>query len=371
MNTSTPLKYQIGITLVKGIGPILARNLISYLGSVEAVFHENAARLQKIPGIGFETAKVIASSHVLDEAEAEIEFMEKNDVTPLFYTNPSYPQRLLNCDDAPVMLYSKGTSDLNCHRILSFVGTRQATEEGRSNCEKLISGVADRFPGTLIASGLAYGIDICSHRASLKSDLPTVGVLAHGLDRIYPHLHRQTAKEMIEKGMLLSEFIHGTPPDKQNFVKRNRIIAGLADATIVVESGIKGGALITARIASSYNRDVFAFPGRTTDEVSAGCNWLIKKNVAALIENVDDLQYFLGWEAEKNKSQVVQKQLFVKLQTEEEKAIYQILLQEREMDINTLCLISKLPISKVAAILLNFEFDGMLKCLPGNSYRMI
>lgn len=356
---------------MKGVGPVLARNLVAYVGSVEAIFKESAGTLQKIPGIGKGVATQIASSDVLARAEQEVLFIEKHRIKPLFFTDDEYPTRLHNCDDAPTMLYVRGVQNLNVPRIISIVGTRKATEAGKLNCEKLIEALSIRLPDVLIVSGLAYGIDICAHRVSLKSNMSTIAVLGHGLDRVYPHMHRQTAIEMLEKGALVTEFISGTDPDKQNFVKRNRIIAGMADATIVVESGEKGGALITARIAASYNRDVMAFPGRVSDEMSKGNHWLIKRNLAALIEHEADLEYLMNWESVGVNNKVVQRQLFVNLQSEDEKRIYQQLLQDRENDINTLSVKCGVPISKISAILLNFEFDGLVKSLPGNLYRLI
>ena len=365
------LKYRIALTLVKGVGPVLARQLVAYMGGEEAIFREKADRLVKIPGIGRVTAADIVSANVLERAEAEIKFIESKKIVPLYFTEDNYPQRLLGCDDAPIMIYSRGNVDFNVSRVISVVGTRRVSDEGKLNCERLIEGIAEKLGGVLIVSGLAYGVDICAHRAALKCHLPTVGVLAHGLDRIYPPVHRQTAVEMVDNGALVSEFMSGTMPDKPNFVKRNRIIAGMADAVVVIESGEKGGALITARLASSYNRDVLAFPGRVSDPMSAGCHWLIKKNVAGLIENATDMGEALGWDMKVKGVDGVQKSLFVDLKTQEENTVYQLLLKEREIDINTLCLRTQLPVSKVSAVLLGFEFEGMVRCLPGNCYRLV
>jgi DNA processing protein len=365
------LKYQLGLTLIKGVGPVLARNLVAYVGNEEAVFKEKPSSLSKIPGIGGTVAREIASAKVMARAEQEMKFIDQKKITPLFFTQPDYPQRLLNCDDAPVLLFTKGNRHLNAHRMLSIVGTRKVTEEGKLNCEKLIAGLAADFNDITIVSGLAYGVDICAHKSSLKNGFATVGVLAHGLDRIYPPMHRQTAVEMLDNGALLTEFMSETEPDKPNFVKRNRIIAGMTDAVVVIESDVKGGALITARLASSYNRDVLAFPGRVSDSLSSGCHWLIKKNIAALIENHNDLAEALGWEKEKKGKDAVQKKLFVEFGSDEEQRIYQLLLQEREADINWLCVRCNLPVSKVSSVLLGFEFDGLVKSFPGNKYRLV
>lgn len=368
---SEKLKYQIALTLIKGVGPVLARNLIAYLGGEEAVFKEKASTLQKIPGIGTALAKDIVSAEVMQRAEQEIAFLEKKNIKPLYYTDSDYPQRLNNCDDAPIILYALGEHDLNSHRVLSVVGTRKVTEEGKINCEKLIEGLSQMFPNLLIVSGLAYGVDIWAHKQSLKHGLPTVGVLAHGLDRIYPPMHRQTAVEMLERGGLLTEFLSETEPDKPNFVKRNRIIAGMADAVVVIESGAKGGALITATLASSYNRDVLAFPGRVSDPMSAGCHWLVKRNLAALVETHEDVANALGWEAEMRSTGAVQAKLFMEFGSDEEQRIYQLLLQEREADINWLCVKCNLPVSKVSSVLLGFEFEGLVKSMPGNKFRLV
>jgi DNA processing protein len=368
---SDNLKYQIALTLIKGVGPILARNLVSYLGSVEAIFNEKASTLQKIPGIGVAVANEIVSSNLLHRADEEIKFIEKNKIRPLYFADKDYPQRLLNCDDAPVVIYSKGNFDFNTTRVLSIVGTRRISDEGKYNCEKLIEGLANDYNNVVIVSGLAYGVDICAHKAALKHNLSTIAILAHGLDRIYPPMHRQTAVEMLAVGGLVTEFMSGTSPDKPNFVKRNRIIAGLSDATVVIESGIKGGALITARLASSYNRDVLAYPGRVNDLYSAGCHWLIKKNLAALIENSDDLGEAIGWEKENKSNNTVQRKLFVEFETAEQQKVYQLLLQERETEINTLCVRLNMPVSKVSSVLLGFEFDGLVRSLPGNKFRLV
>ena len=367
------LKYRIGISLIPGVGPVLARNMIAYAGGVKQVVDLTEKQLAKIPGIGNVLASAVKSADMLPRARAEIEFIKKHDITPIFFTDEKYPRRLSQCDDAPLMLYLKGDVDLELRPVLSIVGSRRATDRGKIICEKFIKELAVRYPDVLIVSGLAYGIDICAHRAALKNGLDTIAVVAHGLDRIYPYLHRNEAKEMIEKGgAVVTEFISGTKPDKFNFVQRNRIVAGLADAVVVVESGIKGGALITARIASSYNRDVLAFPGHPSDELSRGCNYLIKKNIAALIENVDDLEYALGWESKVRESEgATQRKLFTEFSSDDEKLLYTILTEEKELTASELCIKSKLPVSRVNSLLLNLEFAGLVKSLPGNAYRVL
>ncbi|MCU4157194.1 DNA-processing protein DprA [Carboxylicivirga sp. A043] len=364
------LKYQIGISLIKGIGPKLARNLVAYVGDEQAVFSQSLRALSAIPGIGQGLASIIKSADVLNRAEEEVEFVQKHDIQAIYFTDDNYPKRLSYCDDAPIILYAKGDFNLDVNKVLAVVGTRKASDDARINCEKLIEGIAQRHPGTIIVSGLAYGIDVCAHKAALKFGLPTYGVLAHGLDRIYPSLHRNIAKEMTVDGGVITEFTSGTKPDKPNFVRRNRIVAGLADALVMVESAIKGGAIITSRIAESYNRDVMAFPGRVGDELSQGGNYLIKKNIAALIENIEDLEYALGWESSEAQL-ATQPSLFQTFNNPEEELLYNVIVENKELTANELCVKTGLPVSKVSASMLSLEFAGLVKCLPGNAFKLL
>ena len=365
------LKYKVAISLIKGLGPKLIRNVIAYLGDVEAVFLEKENVLSKIPGIGEKQAKAIAKSNPLGRAEEEIEFIERHNIDATFFLDDNFPSRLNNCEDGPVIIYSKGNHCLGGKKIVSIVGTRKVTEDGKQNCRNLVNDLAKRYPDLTIVSGLAYGIDICAHKAALEFGLPTIAVLAHGLDRIYPSLHRNVAKEMLNEGALLTEFISKTNPDKPNFVKRNRIVAGLSDATIIVESAEKGGALITAHLAQSYNRDVLAFPGRVDDEYSKGCNKLIKGNIAALIENADDLEYALNWERESGENKN-SKQLTMFNEPEGELGeIYNLVRQEKEVSVNFISIKTGIPVAKISTLLLQLEFDGLLKSLPGNMYRCV
>ena len=358
------LIYQIGLTLIRGIGDVNGKKLVAYCGSPEAIFKESVSALLKIPGIGKSTVNSIKSQKVLDRAESEIEFINKFKITPLFYTDTDYPARLLNCEDNPLMLYYKGNADVNSQRIIAIVGTRRATNYGKSRCEEIIDDLKNR--NVLVVSGLAYGIDSCAHRSSLEFGMSTIGVLGHGLDRIYPAHNRKLAEKMIDQGGLLTEFTSNTKPDRENFPKRNRIVAGMADAVLVVESDRKGGALITAEIGNSYNRDVFAVPGRIGDDYSRGCHFLIKTNRAALIESGNDIAYMMGWEdvIVKKKSQ---KELFINL-SDEEKLIMKTILENEELAIDQITIKTKLSTSKVAASLLNLEFEGLVKSLPGKLY---
>ena len=282
------LLYQIGLTLLPGVGDVLGKKLVAYCGGVEEVFRQSRKSLEKIPGIGVKLVDSIVNQKVLFRAEEEIRFIEKYNITPLFYLDKKYPARLKNCDDGPIMLFFKGNADMNVARVVSMVGTRKATDYGKSVCEKIIEDL--KAYGILVISGLAYGIDTCAHRAALEQNLMTVAVLGHGLDMIYPYLNRHLAEKMVDQGGLLTEFMSKTKPDRENFPRRNRIIAGLADATIVIEAAKTGGALITAEIANSYSRDVFSVPGRIGDPWSEGCNSLIKTNKAALVQRAADVR---------------------------------------------------------------------------------
>jgi DNA processing protein len=361
------LKHKIALGLIPRIGDINARKLVSHFGSVEAIFHEPYRNLVKIPGIGGGLAKYISDRSYLDTAEKEVEYVTKNNIKTYFYLDNDYPFRLRQCDDSPVVFFFNGNCDLNAPKMLSVIGTRNATSRGKELCEKIIGGLAAGHSDLVIISGLAYGIDITSHKAALSHNLKTIGVLGHGFKTTYPAVHAAIARTMVDQGGLLTDFLSDALPERNNFIKRNRIIAGLSDATLVVESGIKGGALITADIASSYNRDVFAVPGRPDDQWSAGCNSLIKENKAALAESSDDIEYFLNWKPEKSKMPV-QRTLFSDL-NETEKIICELLMKQGEMTIDNICRSIDIPVYKLSSLLLRMEFDGVLKCLPGNLYR--
>jgi len=363
---SDNLLYKIGITLIPSIGAVNGKKLVSYCGGVEAVFKAKKRELMKIPGIGESTVNKIVNHSVLKRAENEMTFLEKHAINALFYTDKDYPQRLFHCEDGPLILFYKGNSNLNHSRMLAVVGTRRSTPYGRTQCEKIVEGLKEK--DVMIVSGLAYGIDSCAHRQALNNNLPTIGVLGHGLDRIYPAENRNLAAMMMENGGLLSEFLSGTNPDRENFPKRNRIVAGMTDATLVVESGVKGGAIITANIAFSYSRDVLAVPGKVNNPSSKGCNFLIKTNRAALIESAEDISRIMSWEDVK-KETLPQQQLFVNLSDDEQKLV-DILQKSGENGIDELMASSKIPISKVSSYLLNLEFQGLVISLPGKRYRL-
>jgi DNA processing protein len=359
------LVYKIALSLIPSVGDRIAKKLVSYCGSVEGVFKEKKSSLLKIPGIGEIVASSVVNQKVLARAAEEILFIEKYNITPVFYLDDNYPNRLKHCSDSPLMLYYKGNADLNHEKIIAIVGTRNATEYGKKCCIKLVEDLVPHNP--IILSGLAYGIDICAHKAALENGLNTIGVMAHGLDRIYPNVHKTVSKKMVTQGGLITDYLSQTIPDRENFPSRNRIIAGMADAVIVVEAAKTGGALITADIANSYNRDVFAFPGRIGDEYSEGCNHIIKINRAALIQSAADIEYLLGWNIIKKKT--IQKKLFVELNPEEQ-ILFDILNTEGNKDIDYLSFKSNLPMSKASALLLGLEFKGMVNSLPGKIYKI-
>ncbi|MEQ8910485.1 MAG: DNA-processing protein DprA [Vicingaceae bacterium] len=361
--------YQIGISLIPGIGHQSAKKLVAYCGGAKAVFSEKKSQLLKIPGFGEKAVKNILAAKVLERAEEELKFMEENNIQSTFFLEAEYPQRLLHCDDGPVIIYSKGSFDWNAKKMISFVGTRMATVKGKAICEKMVADL--KAYNATVVSGLAYGIDITAHKAAMKAGLPTIGVLASGLDEVYPKAHAKYAQRMQENGGIASDYRSKTKLLPANFAERNRIVAGLSDAVVVVESSFKGGSLITADLANGYNRDVFAVPGRIDDGQSEGCNKLIKANKAALIESAKDLEYILGWKAEgEQKVKASQKQLFVDLDEEETR----LLNAFGEMDkrpLDELSLAAKLPISKTASLLLNLEFKGVVRSLPGKVYERI
>lgn len=360
------LIHKIGLTLIKSVGHAHAKKLLEHFGSAEAVFKAKRKQLMEINGIGTAISSLILDSNALKEAENHLLFIKKHRIQVLFYTDKCYPQRLKHCADAPVLLYYKGTADLNHSRIVSVVGTRMATVYGRQLCQQLAETLAPYH--VIIVSGLAYGIDVTAHKESLRQNIPTVGVMAHGLDRIYPAIHKSVAQKMVLNGGLLTEFLPGTNPDKENFPKRNRIIAGLADATIVVEAAVKGGALITADIANSYDRDVFAFPGRANDPYSEGCNFLIKTNRAALISHSRDLLYYLGWDDVLPGKEPQRGELTADLSKEEQHIVK--VLGNDSLSIDQLSTLSGFNQGKLAMHLLNLEMRDILVGLPGKIYKL-
>ena len=359
--------YEIALTLVPGIGDVNGKKLVAYCGGAEAVFCEKKKALSQIPGVGDYTVKSIVNQDVMNRAEEEMRFLEKNGVKALFYLDQDYPKRLQHCHDSPMMLYYKGAADLNVSKVVGVVGTRNVTDYGRYAAEKIIEDLSS--DNVLIISGLAYGVDSVAHRAALKYDLATVGVLGHGMQTIYPAENRKLSINMLEKGGVLTEFVSGTKPDKENFPKRNRIVAGMVDCLVVVESAVKGGAMITAEIANSYDREVFAIPGRVGDIYSEGCNQLIKINKANLLTTAADIRYVMRWDVD---NKVIPKQLrMFRDFSEDEQKVMDVFAGNNLVHLDDIIVGTDLSPSKIASVLLSLEFDGVLTALPGKRYQKL
>lgn len=357
--------HQLALSLVPGIGNVVARALVNDLGGVEEVFRARKKDLVRTHRVGLRTAELLLNSETFRRAEEELAFMERNNIRLYFFNEPGYPVRLRQCHDAPLLLFAKGPADLNKKRVVSVVGTRNSTGYGKELVQELVGGLNSL--DVLVVSGLAYGIDSKVHRVCLKYDVPTVGVLGHGLDRIYPAQNRATAEKMLEKGGWLSEFPSGTVPDRENFPKRNRIIAGMADATVVVEAGITGGALITADLANSYDREVFAYPGNVGNEYSSGCNLLISSQRAHLVTCAEDIIFLMGWNAAKGKPPA---QLSLELHVTEEESRLLRVLQDGPSEVDELRIKSGQPTAAFVALLLNLELKGLVRTLPGKRYAL-
>ena len=363
------LLYQIALTLVPQVGALTAKSLVSYCGSAEGVFRASRKELLKIPGIGTVVTNAILSSPSLHLAERELDFLEKNNVEAVFYTDERYPTRLKQCADSPAILFFKGSSAqlLNTERIVAIVGTRQPSDYGKAVCEEIVDALKPY--NVLIISGLAYGIDITAHRKSNMTDIPNIGVLGHGLGSIYPSQHRSVAMKMIENGGLLTEYIHSAKPDREHFPMRNRIIAGMCDALLVVETAASGGSMISAQLAVDYGRDLFAVPGRTNDLKSAGCNYLIQNCSAKLITSATDIAESMRWE-EHGKAPIRQTQLLLDLSIEEA-ALLQRIQQQPEIAIDQLSVLTQMLPGELASTLLALEFKGAIRTLPGKRYIVL
>ncbi len=363
------LLYKIALTKIDHVGPSLAKSLLHHCGSAEAVFRESHRALRKIPQIGLRVIASIKDPELFRKADRELEFVMRNDIAILFYKEPAYPWRLLHQSDAPILMYYKGSANLNMDRVLSIVGTRNVTEYGKVLLQEFISHLESQ--SALVVSGLAYGVDSLAHGLSLRHNIPTVGVLGHGLDRIYPHANRKLAQQMLDDGGgLLTEFGMHTLPDREHFPMRNRIVAGLCDALIVVETAESGGSMITAELANSYNKDVFAFPGRTHDSYSKGCHKLIKTHKAYLVEELKDVWTAMSWDLEPQSKGPVQSKLFEEL-NEEEQTIFDLLQQHPELHIDRFHQTLTLRPGKLVHLLLNLEFKGIVRELPGKRYTLV
>lgn len=363
------LHYQIALTLVPQIGAVTAKTLVSYCGSAEAVFRSSKKELLKIPGIGPGIIESIGLSAALQRAEKELYFLDQYGVEALFYTDERFPVRLRQNADCPAILYFKGSGAdlLNARRIVSVVGTRQPTEHGKAICEELTEGLLPY--DVVIVSGLAYGIDITAHRKATTLGIPNIAVLGHGLGKVYPSQHRGAALKLIENGGLLTEYTHDTGPDREHFPMRNRIIAGLCDALLVVETATSGGSMISAELAGQYERDIFAVPGRLRDAKSAGCNMLIKTNRAKLCETAADIATALGWN-EAGRQKTIQTQLFLDLNPAET-TLVEIIRRQPQIPIDELTLAAQFSPGELASLLLGLEFKGLVRTLPGKRYILV
>lgn len=365
---SNELLYQIALSKIPNIGDVHSKTLINFFKEASAIFQAPRRILEKIEGIGKIRAQSIKSFKDFAICEREINFIQKNNITPTFFTSESYPKRLLHCNDAPILLFHKGNLNLQCEKIISIVGTRNHSSYGKNLCEKFVAELKEY--GITIVSGLAHGIDTIAHETALQHQLPTIAVLAHGLDRIYPYCNTSTAIEMCKQGGLLTEFASGTNPDKQNFPKRNRITAGICDALIVIETGKKGGSLITAEIAHSYHKDIFTFPGRVTDTKSEGCNHLIKDQKAYLISNANDFIEMMNWQKKQKKKTPIQTGLFNNL-NETESTIIHTLQQSEGSHILEIQQNCRLSSSLLSIHLLELELKGLIQSLPGNRFCLV
>ena len=367
MNT-TELHYTLALQHASNIGDINAKKLIAHCGSAENIFKEKKSNLQKINGIGSLITKNLFDAENLIEAEKELNYILKHNIKHSYFKDNDFPERLKHCVDGPILFFYEGNIDFSNLRCISIVGTRKLTSYGRSICNELVADLKPFNP--IIVSGFAYGTDICAHKAAVKNELQTIAIMANGLNKTYPQAHIKYKKDILLNGGFVSEFWHNEQPLRENFLKRNRIIAGLSEATIIIESAEKGGSLVTADIANSYSRDVFAVPGRVTDTYSKGNNNLIKNNNAAILTSSDDLVKMLNWELKSEKSKPIQKQLFVEL-TEEEQPIVDFLQKEGKQLLDIISLNCKIPIQSTASILFNLEMKGVVKPLPGKLFEVV
>ena len=365
--TDQDLFHLLALQQVEGVGDIVAKKLITHCGNAVEVFKTKSSQLASIDGIGSVLLKNLKDKTVFEKAEQELKFIKSNEIDVAYFQDENYPDRLKHCIDGPVLLFTSGNIDLKNKKIISIVGTRKITSYGMEFCRKLIEDLAPLDP--VIVSGFAYGVDIFAHQLAMEHDLQTIGVVAHGLNQIYPKDHKKYVAKVEKNGGFMTEFWSTSNPEKENFVRRNRIVAGMTEATIVIESADRGGSLITANIANDYNRDVFAVPGRTTDKYSQGCNNLIKTQKANLLTSAADLVYILNWDIE-SKAKPVQKQLFVVLENDEQK-VYDYLLKNGKELLDIIALRCDFPIYKISGMLLNMELKGVIRPLPGKLFEAI
>jgi DNA protecting protein DprA len=361
------LFYLLALLKVEGVGDVMAKKLLTHCGNAEAIFKTKTNQIADIDGVGAVLLNNLKDKSVFEKANRELEFINTNHINVSFFQDEDYPERLKHCFDSPVLIFSAGNINLKSKKIISIVGTRQITSYGIEFCKKLIEDLAPLDP--VIVSGFAYGVDIVAHQLAMDFNLQTIGVLAHGLNQIYPKTHKKYVAAMEQNGGFITEFWSTANPDKENFVRRNRIVAGMTEATIVIESADRGGSLITANLANDYNRDVFAVPGRVTDKYSQGCNDLIKTQKANVLTSAADLIYILNWDIE-NKGKTVQKQLFVELEADEQR-VYDFLLKNGKELLDVIALQCDFPIYKISGLLLNMELKGVIRPLPGKLFEAI
>lgn len=363
--------HQLGLALVTGVGSTLARNLIRSTGSVSAIFEEKQQNLLQIPGIGKKIAANLQQSGILNRAEQEIQFMKRNHIKMVFFQEPEYPDQLRHCPDAPIVLFYKGNLPQTMPKSISIIGTRNPSQRGRLLTSTWIQELAESIPELFVISGLAYGIDITAHEAALANKLPTLAVLGHGFHTIYPTLHRQTAERIENQGALVTDFFSYNKLEPKNFIRRNRIIAGLTKATLVVESSLRGGAMATAEMANSYNREVLSVPGRPSDLHSLGCNYLIRTNQAALVNTSSDISFLMGWDNPLNKKERPSKSTHdLSLLSDFQRKILD-LVRKDELNINELGMLLQAHPAKLTGDLLTLEFSGLIQAAPGGRFRAL
>lgn len=364
--------YNLAISFLPGIGDVTARKLISRFGSAKKLFEAKLGDIKKTPGIGNVAALKLFNgfSVAIQAANEELEYIYSNDVEYVSFLENEYPKRLHECDDAPVVLYYKGNPDFNSTRIVSIVGTRNATKYGTDFCDKIIGQIAEKYPETIIVSGLAYGIDVAAHKAAMNHGLKTWAVFGHNLKTVYPAIHKRVAEKIIDDGgAVISDYAHSSITDPGNFVRRNRIVAGIADVLIIVESGLKGGSIVTANIANHYNRDVFAVPGSVNSVYSSGPNKLIKTNRAHLLESLEDIEYIMGWSSENKMTKINVLELIENL-NENETKIVDVLKKYEYLDIDNISRQSGLESDILSLSLLELEFKNIVRALPGKIFSL-
>ncbi len=366
--TPTELFHLLALLKVEGVGDIMAKKLLNHCGSAQAIFDEKLAKLQKIDGVGTVLLKNLKDKSVFTKAEKEIKFLEKYPLQIFYYQDQNYPDKLKHCIDGPVLLFGKGQMNWQQQKMISIVGTRNMTSYGQDFIKQFLQDIAVLNP--VVVSGFAYGVDIFAHKTAIDLGLQTIGVLAHGLNQVYPKIHQKYVNQFLDKGGFLTEFWSDSQPDKENFVKRNRIVAGMSEATIVVESAEKGGSMITANFARDYFRDVFAVPGRVSDKYSQGCNMLIKTQKAQMITNAADLVYQLNWDLQETPKATIQKQMFVELDEVEQK-VYDYLLAQGKQLLDNIALDCQMPIHQLSSVLLQMELQGVVRPLPGKLFEAI